>query len=83
MRTLRAGLVAAGAVVLLGGCAPQFHFGQGPGTCSPMQWSARHRTNVMATIQKVQRIQARHSLSARYVAANPQNWRSVATGECR
>ena len=75
-------LAACGALALMGACAPQFHFRQGPGACSPMQWSARHRTGVMETIQKVQRVQARYSLTARYAALGPERWKGAASGEC-
>ena len=68
------GLAAVAAAA--GACAPQFHLTRGPGLCSPMERAAHHRTSIMATTQKVQRLQARYSLSARYVAANPANWRT-------
>lgn len=83
MAKLTRRLAFSAALVTLGACAPHFHFAQGPGTCSPMERSAYHRTGIMATTQKVQRLQARYSLSARYAATNPETWRSAAMGACR
>jgi hypothetical protein len=77
-------LAALAAAVLLGGCAPQLYFANGPLSCSPMQQSAYHRTRVMATTQRIQALQARFSMSSRYVArSSSEGWKQAATGECR
>ena len=82
MRTFRLALLTA-AVGSLGACAPTLYFASGPGSCTPMQRATLHRPGIGHFTQKVQAVQARASLTARYSAANVERWRGAATGECQ
>ena len=84
MRRFR-GLALAGALALgTGACAPNllgFGFGVTP-ACPVMQARAYRTTSIMATRQKVQAIQAKHSPSYRYTpVGNTSN--GLVSGECR
>jgi hypothetical protein len=83
-KTLKAAL-AAGAVALLGGCAPGMaDVSVSPAGCRGPQMGFTHaRNNVTLHTLRVQRVQSRYSAGYSYLRADPNSWRQIADGECR
>ena len=83
MRKMMVAGLAAGAAALLGGCAPAMSFAVANPSCTAAPWTKHSRFNVKTVTNRVQATSARYSAGYRYQAANPDNWRHVASGECR
>lgn len=78
-----AGIVAA-AAGSLGACAPAMHVTVASPSCSAIApWTTHSRMNVNTHVLRVQRTSARYSAGYRYQRAAPDNWRTIADGECR
>jgi hypothetical protein len=87
MRNRRMILGLAACSLALSACMPTLQGLGSPGlevrgACSPI---ARQSRSAMAfgQMQRVNAIQARYSLGARYARANPAGWMQLASGECR
>lgn len=80
-------ILGLAALASLGACAPMMQMGPQfevrSGNCAAPQRAALHRTQVMATQQKINAIQARYTMGARMAPVNPQSWKRIASGECQ
>ena len=83
MRKMVVAGLAAGAVALLGGCAPGLSFAVANPSCTSAPWTTHSRMNVKTVTNRVQAASARYSAGYRFQQRNPDNWRHVASGECR
>jgi hypothetical protein len=84
MRRMTRAMVAAGMLLVSGGCAmmplsTRFSFRP---ACSPMQARAYRTTSIMQTRQRVSQIQARYSFSGRAMQMGSTS-SALASGECR
>ena len=84
MRKMVLGGIVAAAVASLGACAPAMHFSVANPNCSAAApWTAHSRMNINTHALRVQRVSARYSAGYQYQRATPDNWRTIADGECR
>jgi len=81
------GIGAAAMVLGLGGCAPMMNgigFNAYSSCSGPARFSTSARTaGVLRTQQKVNAVQSRFSLGARYAPGGAQMGGSLVRGECR
>ncbi|HEX8431335.1 MAG TPA: hypothetical protein VF625_08615 [Longimicrobium sp.] len=77
-------VVLGAAVTLLGGCAPSFGAGVVSGPCARPDFQAgMQRFNVTSVNQRVSAMKSRFTLKNRFISADPNRWKQLASGECR
>lgn len=83
MRKMIVAGLAAGAVALLGGCAPAMSFAVANPSCTAAPWTKHSRFNVKTVTNRVEATSARYSAGYRFRQEDMNSWRGIADGECR